>query len=119
MRDENGSNAALAGDTSVAVQREALVHRGRRRRERIPPPPGDLAALATLPPDTPLFKAAMAKLFGVSERTLQRWVQDDLIPPPTGLGRRKYWVAGAVLRHMLERAEREAALAKRRSRGRR
>lgn len=64
-----------------------------------------LRALAELPSDTLVSKADMARVFEVTARTIQRWVQAGHLPPPVQLGRRKMWLAGRLIAHI----QREAA----------
>lgn len=73
-----------------------------------------LLTLAQMPEKTPLRKADLRILFGVSSRTLQRWVAAGEIPPPIPLGRWKIWTAGTLLNHLHARAESEAAKARQR-----
>jgi predicted DNA-binding transcriptional regulator AlpA len=39
----------------------------------------------------PLSKEDLAEVLGVSTRTVENWVNDGVLPPPTKLGNRVYW----------------------------
>ena len=39
----------------------------------------------------PLSKEDLADVLGVSTRTIENWVAEGILPPPTKLGNRVYW----------------------------
>lgn len=39
----------------------------------------------------PLSKEDLANVLGVSIRTIENWVNEGILPPPTKLGNRVYW----------------------------
>lgn len=39
----------------------------------------------------PLSKEDLADVLGVSIRTIENWVSEGILPPPTKLGNRTYW----------------------------
>ncbi len=45
----------------------------------------------------PLSKADMCELFGVDERTIERWIAAKKLPPPLRVGKRKlFWRAEVI-----------------------
>ena len=71
-------------------------------------PPGINPRLGELSPDAILTKEGMAHLFSCCERTIERAVERDELPPPTRMFAKKTWTAGAVIEFINERLK-EAA----------
>lgn len=42
-------------------------------------------------PQKLITKEAAAELLSVSKRTIDNWIADGTLPPPTSIGRRVYW----------------------------
>ncbi len=74
---------------------------------------GILTLLAELPREALLDERALADCLQVSDRTLRRMVDRGQMCPGVSLGRRKMWIAGKVLDHIAQAADREAASARR------
>jgi predicted site-specific integrase-resolvase len=55
--------------------------------------------------------SALCERYSVSDRTIDRWLDAGILPPPVYINRRRYW-----LEEELERRERER-MASRESRG--
>jgi predicted DNA-binding transcriptional regulator AlpA len=73
--------------------------------------PGIVIGLAALPDKAVLDVGALAAVLHVAPRTVRRMVYRCELPPPVPLGGRRVWLAGRVLAHLAEsaeRAEREA-----------
>jgi len=82
-----------------------------KRNERI------IAALAELPPDTPIDEAALAGFFGCCIKSIKRAVRRGELPPPVKLLGKPMWTVRAVLDHLnkrLEKAKQEAERLERR-----
>jgi len=47
-----------------------------------------------------LDERAVARAFGVTERTLRRWIRDGIAPPHFKIGRKRWWRREAILAHM-------------------
>lgn len=78
----------------------------------VPEQEGVLTTLANLPPKAILREDAMARIFGVTPRTIRRMVARFEIPPSIILNGRASWFARRVLSWIEGRAEqreREAA----------
>ena len=71
-----------------------------------------LTTLAELPAGTLLDETALASALCVSTRTVRRMVDRCEIPAGVRLGARKVWFAERVLAYLQERADREAAEAR-------
>jgi hypothetical protein len=52
--------------------------------------------------ETPL----LAQQFGVSQRTVERWVRVGLLPAPLRLGRKSFHHLPSIRKHLSDRAER-------------
>ena len=68
-------------------------------------------ALARLPDRAVLDEARLARILGVSGRTVRRMVKRGELPPAVPLGARSVWLAGRVLDFLdrqAEQAERDA-----------
>lgn len=74
--------------------------------EEMTPPKNtpSLADLARMPERTPLDESSMATLFGVSRRTIKRWVQNGQLPAPCPIGGQRLWTAGRLVAFVDERA---------------
>ena len=68
-------------------------------------PAGVITDLAALPEKAMLDRAALARMLGISEKTVQRRVMVHELPPGQRIGRKTYWLAGRVLDHLENRAE--------------
>ncbi len=42
-------------------------------------------------PYQPITKEQAAEILSVSKRTIDNWIADSTLPPPTAIGRRVYW----------------------------
>jgi len=58
-------------------------------------PPGDRATIDHL-----LDRSDLAKLFKVTEQTIQRWEKAGRLPAPVRLGRKPLWPADVVRGHL-------------------
>ncbi|MCO6411941.1 MAG: helix-turn-helix domain-containing protein [Thiogranum sp.] len=68
---------------------------------------------------TPISKADLQEILGVSERTLENWVRDGTLPPPQRLGgRRVYWFKTVIEEWLREQLSPEPRCSPRRRRGR-
>lgn len=47
-----------------------------------------------------LDEAAVAKTFGITTRTLRRWIRAGIAPPHFKIGRKRWWRREAILQHM-------------------
>jgi predicted DNA-binding transcriptional regulator AlpA len=74
-----------------------------------------LEALAELPAKTILDANALAAAFGVSLRTLKRWIQRGDLPAPAPIGGKKVWMAGRILAFVESRIKAAEAGAQRRA----
>jgi len=72
-----------------------------------------LTALAELPQRAILDERRLAALLGVTRRTVRRMVQRNELPPPVRLAGRSCWLAGKVLGHIEQAADRAARDAER------
>ena len=70
-------------------------------------------ALGCLPEKTLLDGKQLAKLLGVSRRTLRRMVSRFELPPPVAFAGRSVWMSGRVLGHIEAAAQRAAKEAER------
>ena len=50
-------------------------------------------------------KEQLAQLFGVSQRTIERWVRLRLLPAPLRLGRKGFFYLPSIKRHLADRAQ--------------
>ncbi|WP_083518450.1 helix-turn-helix domain-containing protein [Dechloromonas denitrificans] len=50
-----------------------------------------MLGMDTLQPQKLVTKEAAAELLSVSKRTIDNWIADGTLPPPTSIGRRVYW----------------------------
>jgi len=66
---------------------------------------GVLTELARLPADALLNESAMARIFGVVNRTIRRMVIRHELPPPIRVAGKSMWFAGLVLAHLRAKAE--------------
>lgn len=48
-------------------------------------------AMDSSPPFRPLTKEAIAEVLSVSPRTIEHWVDQELMPPPASIGNRVFW----------------------------
>ena len=67
--------------------------------------------LAKMPEKAILDEIRLARILGVSSRTVRRMVARFELPPPVPLAGRSVWLAGRILAHLeaaAERAERDA-----------
>lgn len=65
--------------------------------QNIPTPQaGVIISLAELPRDAILDETALAKVFGVTARTVKRMVARYELPPPILLASKRSWKVGAV-----------------------
>jgi excisionase family DNA binding protein len=55
-------------------------------------------------PDVWLSAAELARLLGVSERSIRTWEQTGQLPPPVTVGRLKKWNRAEVERHLSKSA---------------
>ena len=76
-------------------------------------PVRSLGDLASMEPLTPLDKAQLAAHLCVDKRTIDNMCDRHELPPPVALGNRKIWLAGKILEFLADRADQEAAQAKR------
>lgn len=54
----------------------------------------------------------IAEFYGVSRRTVQRWVRSGQLPPPIKIGQQRLWLPDLVMKFMEQRGrEAQAALA--------
>ena len=53
-----------------------------------------------------LQKDQLAQQFGVSQRTIERWVRLRLLPAPLRLGRNSFHHLPSIKKHLTDRAER-------------
>ena len=72
--------------------------------------------LSKLPEKMLLDESALAKILGVTKRTVRRMVNRFELPPPVRLRGKSTWFAGRVLRYIEDRAERLQRDAERRER---
>ena len=70
-----------------------------KRNERI------IVALAELPRDTPIDKAALAGFADCCIKSVNRAIQRGELPPPVPWMGKPTWTAGAVLGHLNNRLE--------------
>ena len=56
----------------------------------------------------------LALEFDVSERTIDRWVDDGLLPAPIKLGRKRLFHLQTLEKHLLERSSRRSSRGRRR-----
>lgn len=75
-----------------------------------------LTELAALPPGAMVDEQRLARLLGVTDRTVRRMVRRGELPPPVRLGGRAVWLAGRVLAHVERRAEEAARRAEKEAR---
>ena len=61
--------------------------------------------LAELPPAALVSPALLARVLGVTERTLRRLVERSELPQPLALGTRKYWLAGRIVTWLESRSD--------------
>ena len=59
----------------------------------------------------PLSKADLAEVLGVSIRTVENWVNDGTLLPPTKLGNRVYWHPSSFFAWLDKRLSSDAAVA--------
>ncbi len=67
--------------------------------------PQAITGLADLPPATLVSPAFLARVLGVTERTLRRPVERSQLPQPLALGTHKYWLAGRIVRWLESRSD--------------
>lgn len=84
-----------------------------------PPRKGSTAAYGSAPASSALLedyvsKDQIAREFGVSERTIDRWVQTRLLPPPVKLGRLRLFHVPTIKRRLAARADPKTGLRSRR-----
>jgi len=72
-------------------------------------------ALARLPEKSILDERQLAITLSVSPRTIRRMVSRFELPPPIRLGGHSVWLAGRILQHLENCAERAAREAERRA----
>ena len=77
---------------------------------------GVIEVLGTLGPGAVISEAALARMFGRCRDTLKRAVKRGELPPPTRLLGGPVWTAGAIVRHIEARLEREARDAEKQAR---
>lgn len=65
---------------------------------------GVITELAELPEKALLTEEAMARILGVSRKTIQRMVERYELPPAIHIGGKNYWIAGRVLAYLDDRA---------------
>jgi len=82
------------------------------RYENTELPDGVLTFLAELPREALLDEGAMARAFGVSERTIRRMVERHELPPSVRNAGKSMWFAGRVLDWIEARAEEREKAAK-------
>jgi hypothetical protein len=75
----------------------------------------NLSDLASLPEKSLLDERTLAKAFGVSTRTIKRWVQRGDLCSPTRMGARNFWLAGRIRSHVEDRFNAAEAVRRRRS----
>ena len=75
--------------------------------------PGVILGLTRLPDRALLTEDALARLLGVTNRTVRRMVARHELPPPVNFAGRSTWMAGRVMAHFEARAERAAKGAER------
>ena len=66
---------------------------------------GIITTLANLPARAILEEGALARIFGVCRKTIQRRVTRFELPPPIRNGGKSSWFAGDILEHFAERAQ--------------
>jgi predicted DNA-binding transcriptional regulator AlpA len=59
----------------------------------------------------PLSKEDLANVLGVSIRTIENWVNEGILPPPTKLGNRVYWHPNTFYAWLDRRLSADAAMA--------
>ncbi len=74
----------------------------------------NLSDLANLPEKSLLDERTLAKAFGVSTRTIKRWVQHSDLPAPARMGAKNFWLAGRIRAHVEERFNAAEAIRRRR-----
>ena len=100
-QDEVGEDVEARTEADGAVQ--AVDGQGAQ--------PGVWRELGELPPGAIVTEEALARMFGVTRRTVRRMVGRFELPPPIRLSGRSVWLVGRILSHIeaaAERAEREA-----------
>jgi predicted DNA-binding transcriptional regulator AlpA len=60
--------------------------------------------LANKPRDTIVSKTALARVFNVKPRTIQRMVERRELPPPITLAKQSVWLTGRIIEHLNCRA---------------
>jgi predicted DNA-binding transcriptional regulator AlpA len=66
---------------------------------------GIIGGLAALPEKALVPERELAAIFYVSQRTIQRMVGRNELPPPVRLGGKSMWIVGRVLAHIEGTAE--------------
>lgn len=71
-------------------------------------PTGVLSALSVVPPSTLMTEDALAGALQINKRTIRRMVQRGELPPGVPFAGHKTWMAGRVLQHFEQRADKAA-----------
>ena len=75
--------------------------------------PGVFAVIGTLPAAALVSEEGLAVALGVNKRTIRRMVQRGELPPGVPFAGRTTWLAGKIIAHFGQRAERAARDAER------
>jgi predicted DNA-binding transcriptional regulator AlpA len=89
--DNSGGSATIEGAGEAVISSEMVMSLGKYRD------------------DDYITKVGLAKVFGCTDRTLQRMVERLELPPPMLLAGRKVWIVGKLRAWIAKAAERQEA----------
>ena len=105
----------LTASTTVVVPRAVDIPPDGPERTRVPVPdlPGVFASIGALPVAALVSEDGLATALAVNKRTIRRMVQRGELPPGVPFAGRTTWLAGKIIAHFEQRAERAARDAER------